>query len=131
MSSPLEPPEFDRQIREWARRLPSVSLREQHAWRKDLLGVIARLPYVASMRPVDEPAAPYHVDIRVVIDLPAGNLEAVWADLAQLWSDEVAHGLRAIHTFVRFPEGFDLKMACATGTNCSFVAVFRVTVRRR
>lgn len=131
VSSLLDPSEYDRQIREWARRMPSVSLREQHAWRKDLLAAITRLPYVKSIRHIEEPVALHHVDIRVVIDLPAGNVEAVWADLVQLWSQEVAQGLRAVHTIVTYPEGFDLKVACATGTNCSFAAVVRVTVKRK
>lgn len=131
VSRAVEPLEFEREIREWLRRIPSVSLREQRAWRGDLLVAIAKLPYVKSIRHVEVPAQPYHVDIRVVIDLPTGSLEPVWADLVRLWSHEVAYGLRATHTFVNFPEGFELRMACSTGTQRSFAAIFRVTVRKK
>ncbi len=112
MSTILAASDFDLTIDVWRNVYPTPSRREREAWSTDVARMLRGLPYInlsGVVHPADEILA-----LRASVNLPAGSLEIVKADVERVWTKEMSDVTKAAHTFEVGAGQLRFRFACVT-----------------
>lgn len=111
MSRLTKAAEFGRSVAAWSESFEPISLRQAEIWLKDVRAALAKLPYLQSIHGDRTDELECMLRLRGVIGLPRGAWDGVYKDLEDVWSSDLAGGLRAFHSLLRDEHGFEFRFA--------------------
>lgn len=91
----------------WARSFAPVSMRELEAWKHDTRVALSRIPGLSVSQLALAQTLGSLVSVKGAVTYQGPNLEFVKVDIARVWGEFLAEGLKARHAFVEKADGFE------------------------
>lgn len=101
-------------LRRWISLYGPISRRELAAWTIDLDRRLRTIPYVKRTRVEPEDDLLGRIAVRCDVSLYPGNSPIAQRDFERIWDEDLAAGLRSVHSILEDQNGFVVHFAAVT-----------------